>query len=118
MNRVWGVGNPILKSRGFKKGRRVSRTYVETPHIFFIFPIPESRGLDPFFGAKFFPTPRPKGAWSIVTSLTLATNHFLLSHIPIAQFAIFPILPPTPADRLDMIAVVLFVSYLFFSFDQ
>ncbi len=63
---VWGVGNPILKSRSFKKERRVSRTYVETQHIFFIFPIPESRGLYPFFGAKFFPTPytlhpAPKG---------------------------------------------------------
>jgi hypothetical protein len=41
---LWGVGNPIIKIRGFKQGLRVSRYVVRETHIYSIF-ILESRGF-------------------------------------------------------------------------
>jgi hypothetical protein len=65
-DRVWGVGNPILKSRGFKMDAVFLAHTCLAIHLF-LFSIFKNRGLYPLgVGERSLPTPHtPHPSWSI-----------------------------------------------------
>jgi hypothetical protein len=68
-DRVWGVGNPILKSRGFKMDAVFLAHTCLAIHLF-LFSIFKNRGLYPLgVGERSLPTPHtPHPSWSKVKS--------------------------------------------------